>query len=389
MTANIWMYGIIGDKPKGAPEQYYSFEKFRTELDPKATDYIVHIMSPGGDVYQGLAMYNALKSTGKKIRVQIEGLCASIATLVAGAASPGELVIQENSHYMIHQPSFPQYGGTADQLRTGAEQLDQIRALLVSTYKKRTQLPDDQLWAMSNTDNWMLPEKAKELGFVDEVVSAQRAVAFAGKNLIDMEDKNTILAAIESLAKKVSQFISPKNQAPVNLTATLSDGKIIQVDAEDGNWEGKSVTFEDGSKLPPGTYELAEGAGTFTVAEEGTVETVTVATEQPENAIENKDDMELKTKLEAAEARIKELESALGAQNEAAKTAEDRAVKAENRANVDVKALQEELNKIKAQTAGDPTPPKMATRPVNKDGQVADPMQAWYKRNIADVRNTD
>lgn len=379
------MYGIIGDKPKGATEKYYSLQDFRTELDPKATDYIVHIMSPGGDVYQGLAMFNALRSSGKKIRIQIEGLCASIATLIAGAASPGELVIQENSHYMIHQPSFPSYGGTADQLRTGAEQLDQIRSLLVSTYQKRTKLPEEQLWAMSSKDNWMLPDQAKELGFVDQVVEAMKAVAFADFTLSNMEN-NTRLNAIEATLQKIVNYFSAK---PKNVTDTLADGTVIQVDSEDGDWTGKSVTREDGSGLEPGTYELS-GGRTLTVGENSTVADVKeaatdeikpeVTEEKPEN-----DDMKFKEENETLKARIAELESALEARNEVAEKAEDRAKNAENIA----KEVKAELQKIKTTTAGDATPPKMATKAPQAAVEAQDPMAMWFKQNIIDKRNTD
>lgn len=389
-SGHLWMYGVIGDKPKGATEKYYSLQDFRSELDPKASDYIVHIMSPGGDVYQGLAMFNALKSTGKKIRVQIEGLCASIATLIAGAASPGELVIQENSHYMIHQPSFPSYGGTADQLRTGAEQLDQIRSLLVSTYQKRTKLPEEQLWAMSSKDNWMLPEQAKEMGFVDEVVEAMKAVAFAGTNsFINMEPNK--LSAIEATLKKIEAFLfgKPKAETPKNVTDTLADGTVIQIDSEDGDYAGKSVVKEDGTGLEPGTYELS-GGRTLIVGENSTVQEVQEAAtdeikleEKPEEKPEN-DDMKFKEENETLKARIAELESALEARNEVAVQAEDRAKNAENIA----REVKNELQKIKTTTAGDATPPKMATKsPVAQD--VQDPMAQWFKQNIIDKRNTD
>lgn len=385
-SGHLWVYGIIGDKPKGATEKYYSLQDFRAELDPKATDYIVHIMSPGGDVYQGLAMFNALKSAGKKIRVQIEGLCASIATLIAGAASPGELVIQENSHYMIHQPSFPSYGGTADQLRTGAEQLDQIRSLLVSTYQKRTKLPEEQLWAMSSKDNWMLPDQAKELGFVDEVVEAMKAVAFASNSFINMETNR--LSVIEATLQKIEAFLfgKPKAETPKNATETLADGTVVQIDSEDGDYAGKSVVREDGSPLEPGTYELS-GGRTLIVGDNSTVQEVQepatdevkVEQTEPEN-----DDMKFKEENETLKARIAELESALEARNEVAEQAEDRAKNAENIAR-EVKA---ELQKIKTTTAGDATPPKMATKsPVAQE--VNDPMRMWFKQNIIDKRNTD
>ena len=385
-SGHLWMYGIIGDKPKGATEKYYSLQDFRAELDPKASDYIVHIMSPGGDVYQGLAMFNALRSSGKKIRVQIEGLCASIATLIAGAASPGELVIQENSHYMIHQPSFPSYGGTADQLRTGAEQLDQIRSLLVSTYQKRTKLPEEQLWQMSSKDNWMLPDQAKELGFVDEVVEAMKAVAFADFNsLTNMETSR--LSAIEATLQKIVAYFSGK---PKNQSDTLADGTVIQMDCDDSGCVGKSVTREDGSKLEPGTYELS-GGRTLTVGENSTVAEIKEAeteakVENTEEVKPENDDMKFKEENETLKARIAELESALEARNEVAQTATDRAVKAENIA----RDVQSELNKIKTTTAGDATPPKMATTAPKAVGDaVVDPMALWYKQNILDKRNTD
>lgn len=386
-SGHLWVYGVIGDKPSGATEKYYSLQDFRSELDPKASDYIVHIMSPGGDVYQGLAMFNALRSSGKKVRVQIEGLCASIATLIAGAASPGELVIQENSHYMIHQPSFPSYGGTADQLRTGAEQLDQIRSLLVSTYQKRTKLPEEQLWAMSSKDNWMLPDQAKELGFVDEVVEAMKAVAFASKNTFDME--NTRLNAIEATLQKIANFLFPKNSSPKNASVTLADGTVIQVDGEDGDFVGKSVVKEDGTPLEPGTYELSDGR-VLVVGDNSTISEVQEAVapevkveDKPEETPEN-DDMKYKEENDTLKARIAELESALEARNEVAVQAEDRAKNAENIAR-DVK---NELMKIKTTTAGDVSLPKVATKaPVAQD--VNDPMALWYKQNILDKRNTD
>lgn len=382
-TGQIWIYGVIGDKPKGATEKYYSLEDFRKELDPKASDYVVHIMSPGGDVYQGLAMFNALRTTGKKIRVQIEGLCASIATLIAGAASPGELVIQENSHYMIHQPSFPSYGGTADQLRTGAEQLDQIRSLLVSTYQKRTKLPEDQLWQMSSKDNWMLPDQAKELGFVDEVVEAMKAVAFADFNALNME--NTRLNAIEATLQKIVAYFSGK---PKNQSDTLADGTVIQMDCDDSGCVGKSVVREDGSKLEPGTYELS-GGRTLTVGENSTIAEIKEAeteakVENAEEATPENDDMKFKEENDALKARIAELESALEARNEVAEKAEDRAKNAENMA----KEVKAELQKLKTTTAGDATPPKMATKPVAA-AEANDPMALWFKQNILDKRNTD
>jgi hypothetical protein len=95
--------------------------------------------------------------------------------------------------------------------------------------------------------------------------------------------------------------------------------------------------------------------------------------------------MKYKEENETLKARIAELESAIEARNEVAEQAEARAKSAVNLAQ-EVKA---ELEKIKTTTAGDATPPKMATKQPVNNGQVTDPMALWFKQNILDKRNTD
>ena len=385
MVGHIWIYGIIGTAPKGASDKYYSFVDFQKDLKdhPNADEYVVHIISPGGDVFQGQAIYNGLINTKKKITVQIEGVCASIATLISQAADPGALIMNESSQFMIHNPKFDAISGDANQLRTGAEQLDQIKTLLITAYKKRTGLPDEQLSEMSNKETWMLPEQAKQLGFVDEVVSSHKAVAFADYKFLDDMENNTRLNAIEATLNKIVAFFSK----PKNTALTLADGTVIQVDAEDGEFVGKSVVKEDGSPLEPGPYQLEDGT-TIVVGDNSTIAEVqekamdvAKAEETPEN-----DDMKYKEENESLKARIAELESAIEARNGVADQAEARAKNAENIA----REVQSELHKIKNETAGDRTPPKMATKaPVAANGQVNDPMAAWFKQNILDKRNTD
>ena len=304
MASNhIWIYGEIGEGSRGS--KGYSFQDFQKEFNPDASDYVVHIISPGGDVFQGFAMYNALKNTGKKIKVQVEGVCASIATLIAGAADPGQLFINESSQWLVHNPSFTNISGDARELRTGADQLDQIKTLLISVYRKRTGLSEQALWEVLNAGKPMSPQQAKQLGFVDEVVESMKAVAYADtKFLLQMENKNEILTAIENLAKKISSIWKPKN-----MSVTLSDGTVLMVQSEDGEWVGKKVTTEDGTELAAGDYPLSDGR-VLTVGEASTVAAVKEAEAKTE---ETPEDMKAKEELEKAQARIKELESALEA----------------------------------------------------------------------------
>ena len=391
MTSHLWIYGIIGEPPKGTTDKYYSFKNFREELDPKATDYTVHIFSPGGDVFEGQAIYNGLINTGKSIKVLVEGVCASIATLIAGAADPGKLFINKNSQWMVHPPKFSNISGDSEQLRTGAEQLDQIQTLLINVYQKRTKLPEDKLREIIDNTTWMLPEEAKSFGFVDEVVESMRAVAFADFKNINMEilDKPTFLQAIENLGNRIANLFKPKN-----MTDTLADGTVIQVESEDGDWTGKKVYYADGSPIPPGDYTLASGK-ILTVGEDSTIATVK---EAEAKSAQTPEDMELKAKLEAAEAKalalenkVKELESALTARNDVAAKAEAKAKTFESKFVTELKTVQEELAKIKNTTVGDTTPPDLgAKKGFNPSAPVInDPMTAFFKQSILNKRNTD
>jgi ATP-dependent Clp protease protease subunit len=386
-TNHVWIYGIIGEKPKGASEKYYSFQNFLSELDSNATDITVHIYSPGGDVFEGQAIYNGLKNTGKKIKVLIEGVCASIATLIAGAADPGQLFINNNSQFMVHPPKFSNISGDSDQLRTGAEQLDQIKTLLIGVYQKRTGLPEEKLREIVDTETWMLPDVAKELGFVDEVVESMKAVAFADFKNINMEDKKTFLEAVEKLGDRITNSIANIFK-PKNVTDTLADGTVIQVMSEDGDWVGKKVTYADGGDLPPGEHALA-GGRLLVVGENSMI------TEVKETTVEDmklKEEMEaLKAQLSASEAKNAELASALEARNVVAVEAEAKAAKMENHVKTEIKAMQEELAKIKNTTVGDTTPPDLGIKKgLDQGGSVGtDPMYAFVKKSILEKRNTD
>jgi len=373
VTGHIYIYGEVGKQ--------VTLDTVLKEITPKATAYVVHIHSNGGDVFEGYAIYNALKNTGKNITVHIEGVCASIATLIAAAGS--KIVMNTKSQFMIHNPRISSMGGDAKDLRNVAGQLDKIKSQLIESWVGRTSLTIQQLSDMYDHETWLNPEEAKEMGFVDEIQEVLKAAASADLTKYYNMENSAILAKIDNIGKMISKFFAPKN-----VTETLSDGRVVTLPDGD-DWTGQPATLEDGSVLEDGTHTLA--GGKTIVVEGGVITQVSELEPMDENKEEEKpEDMELKEKLAMAEARIKELESAIEATNEAKTQAEAKARKFENKLNTDLKAVQEELAKIKNATAGDPTPPKKQTQPVNNDGApVLDPMQAWFKQKFIDARNTD
>ena len=389
MTNHIWIYGEIGDAASRKESKHYSFQDFQKEFDPDASDYTVHIFSPGGDVFQGFAMYNALKNTGKKIKVQVEGVCASIATLIAGAADPGQLFINEQSQWLVHNPSFNNISGDARELRTGADQLDQIKTLLINVYRKRTGMSDTALWEILNTGKPMTAQQAQQLGFVDQVVESMKAVAYADLTFLQDMENNVVLQAIKALETKISSLWKPKN-----MSVTLADGTVLMVMSEDGEWAGKQVSTEQGTPLEPGEYPLTDGR-ILVVGDQSTISEVREAQAKQE---EEPEDMKAKEELEKAQARIKELESALEARNTAeteAKAqveAEQAKVKTlQNKIDVDMKNMQAELDKLKNITAGDDSKPDLGVKKQFNDGktEVQDPMKAWFAQKFGDKLQKD
>jgi ATP-dependent Clp endopeptidase proteolytic subunit ClpP len=134
----------------------------------------VEINSPGGDVFAGLAIYNALKSSGKEIVVKVMGVAASAASLIAMAGD--KIVMPKNSFMMIHNPwSFAM--GNADELREQADVLDKIGDSLLKTYASRTGKDEAEIAEMLAKDTWMTADEALALGFATEVVEDVKANA--------------------------------------------------------------------------------------------------------------------------------------------------------------------------------------------------------------------
>lgn len=147
-----------------------SAKSFLNDLRTVTTDEVdVEINSPGGDVFAGLAIYNGLRASGKKINVKVLGLAASAASLVAMAGDTIEM--PENAFMMIHNPWGFAMGG-ADEMRNTADVLDKIGTGLVSTYAKRTGKTDQEITALLDAETWMTAQEAFDAGFATSVTPA-------------------------------------------------------------------------------------------------------------------------------------------------------------------------------------------------------------------------
>lgn len=178
-VAEIYIYEAIGRddffQSNGiAPEDIVAAVK-----DAKGADELaIHVNSPGGFVFDGVTIYNAIRSFGGKRTVYVDGLAASIASIIALAGD--RVVTNEGALWMIHDPSGGVLSfGTADQIEDDARktvnELRKIRETLLDIYINNTGQTMSDLSAWMAAETWMTAAEAKARGFTDEIAMTEPA----------------------------------------------------------------------------------------------------------------------------------------------------------------------------------------------------------------------
>lgn len=169
----VWLYDFIGfDAWTGTG---VSAEAFAKEIAAIKTPVIrLRINSPGGSVFDGRAMYAALKSHPSKVIASIEGVAASAATSVAMAADEVQMV--KGSMFMIHNAWTIAMGNANDLVETAAL-LEKIDGNLVADYTGKTGKSEQQVKDWMAAETWFNAQEAVDAGFADAVVDGEPAQA--------------------------------------------------------------------------------------------------------------------------------------------------------------------------------------------------------------------
>jgi len=126
---------------------------------------VVEINSPGGNVWDGLAIYNMLRGRQAPVTTRVVGIAASIASIIALAGDTVEMA--EASLFMIHDPSG-MVAGTSDDMRKMANALDQHAEILAGIYTKRTGKTSAQIRAAMTAETWFTAQEAIQFGLADK-----------------------------------------------------------------------------------------------------------------------------------------------------------------------------------------------------------------------------
>jgi len=215
-TADVYIYSEIGSFDVNA-------KSFIDELKTiKDKNIDVHINSLGGSVFDGLAIYNALKNHSKKVTTKVEGIAASIASVVAMAGDKIEMA--ENSLFMIHNP-FAMSGGDANELRKTASILDKIRNEIASIYASKSKHDSEHYISLMDVETWFNSDETLELGLINGItqpIKIENNYDISKFENITSEQINTIINK-----SKTNVMAKTQNENVVETKEVSNDESLI------------------------------------------------------------------------------------------------------------------------------------------------------------------
>lgn len=217
-SADLCFFGDINSESLGEWQKYYPEDKapsdvkdFLDQLE-NVSKINVHINSGGGSVFGGIAIYNMLKRFDAEITVYVEGLAASIASVIAMAGD--KIVIPANAQMMIHKPSSIAWGN-ADEMRKEADVLDGCQKVILNTYMQHVKegVTEETINDLINAETWKTGTEWQEYFDIEVSESSQAAAAASDfyeaykhtpKNLVGEQETTEKLTAKEIAAAVIS-----------------------------------------------------------------------------------------------------------------------------------------------------------------------------------------
>lgn len=172
-SAEIIIYGVVGG---GFWEDGISDVTFQKELKAlgDVKEITVRINSVGGDVFQGWAIYNLLKQHSAKITVHVDGIAASIASIIMLAGD--KIIMGEGAQVMVHK-AWTYTAGNSNDLESVVDRLLAIDEQLIKTYAAKTKKDREYMRSIVYAETWFSAEEAVSMGLADEVSGETLAIA--------------------------------------------------------------------------------------------------------------------------------------------------------------------------------------------------------------------
>lgn len=324
---------------------YEDIKDFIEQIPEDDETLDVYLHCPGGNCIEGWAMYDALRTSGKKITTIVDGLCASMGTVLMMAAPKERRLAQKNATILIHNPycvdyfQYEEYAhadeldAMANKVRIQAEEMREMQEKIVNLYVERTGSSKEDLQALMNEDRCIGTEKALELGLIGDVLEPNTDKF---NHIINKMEKGEVTVKASVLDRMLAKLGLKSIDEVVAQTITDVTGAEITVDSDKDPVVGDAAS-------PDGEFTMEDGR-VITISE-GVITSIGKKTEEE---LEEEDDDEKKRneQIDALNTQIADLTS----QNETLEASnktlseENETLKATN------KSLTDEVENLKAQT---------------------------------------
>ena len=267
---DIFVYGeIYSDQSEYASDWgIVSLTTIKNQLEdiPEDTDeIIVHINSPGGDVFEGFGIHDYLRGIANQKNIQIttiiEGLSASIATVVSLAGDVRKMT--QHSSFMIHNPVSSIAWGDADDFESQAELMRALEDKIINFYVDKTGKDRETVDKWMAEETWFDADGAFQNGFIGEIIQdvavaakadlrSESANKFLTKNLIKMKKEEN---KAKSVLNKIKSFLADPVES--NLKLTTADGTEIEFKTEEEKYNLGDEVLVENSRAEDGEYLMS------------------------------------------------------------------------------------------------------------------------------------
>ena len=305
---------------------FKDIDEFVSSIPEDDTDINIKLHCNGGEVLEGLAIYDKLRSTGKTISATVEGTCASMATIILLSAQKDKRKAYKNAEILVHEPymAYSTTHGTAEELRRASEEMQHIEDKLIDIYVDRTDADRDTIVELMHDGKFIGADKAMEIGLISTIVepiSAKKVVTnIINQTPTEMATDNEIkvkrslwekvLSALGLCEAEAEEVMDAKDEnqgeeaKPLNLTLETADGATLTVEREDGEPQVGDKASPDGEhQMPDGKTIIVTDGEITEIREPETEET------EPEPDAKDLEIADLKAQVEDLTSKVADLES--------------------------------------------------------------------------------
>lgn len=179
-----------------------SAKDFRDQIRNIDGDFTLRVNSPGGDVFDGIAMFNDILAHKGKVKVEVVGVAASIASVIAMAGD--EITIASNAFFMIHNAWTIAWGNRHD-MRDAADVLEQIDEAIARTYVGRAKSGIRAVREMMDDETWLSASDAVDKGFADKLITIDKG----GDTVSAKFDLNGVFNKVPDALRWTDQDVDP------------------------------------------------------------------------------------------------------------------------------------------------------------------------------------